>query len=126
MVLRRVRKTSAGQLELTFAQDGRTVTRAHDAVVLAIPFTTLRAVELDPSLSLPSWKRRAIAELGYGTNAKVMLDFTGRPWAARGSSGASYSDLPNHQATWETNPGMPPPCSWTVRPNRFRTANPQA
>ena len=32
---------------------------------------------------------------------------TARPvWAETGGNGASYSDLPNHQATWETNPSL--------------------
>ena len=39
-------------------------------------------------------------------NAKLMLGFDGRPWAAHGGSGSSYSDLENHQTTWETNPTM--------------------
>jgi monoamine oxidase len=58
---------------------------------------------LDASLGLPPEKVNAIDLLGYGTNAKMMVGFSSRPWAALGSNGASYSDLPNHQATWETN-----------------------
>jgi monoamine oxidase len=34
----------------------------------------------------------------------MMVGFDGRPWLAQGSNGASYSDLPHHQTTWETNP----------------------
>ena len=73
-------------------------------MVLAIPFSTLRLVTIDDSLGLPAWKTHAIHELGYGTNAKTMIAFDGRPWAAAGSIGVSYSDLGNHQQTWETNP----------------------
>lgn len=102
----RIRKTSLNQLELTFQQGSGspTISEVFDAVVLALPFTTLRQVELDPSLELPPWKIRAIQELGYGTNAKQMIGFSSRPWAALNSNGSSYSDLPHHQATWETNP----------------------
>ncbi|MGH7929570.1 MAG: flavin monoamine oxidase family protein [Candidatus Binatia bacterium] len=75
-----------------------------DAVVLGIPFTTLRDVELDGSLNLPPWKRDAIDLLGYGTNAKMMVGFDGRPWVDLGSSDESYSDLGHHQLTWESNP----------------------
>jgi monoamine oxidase len=96
----RVAKTAAGRIELTFA--GRSP-RSHDAVVLAIPFTVLRSVDLHSSLSLPAWKLAAIQQLGYGTNAKMMIQFNGQPWRAAGSNGASYSDQPNVQATWETN-----------------------
>jgi monoamine oxidase len=99
-----VRRTAAGEVELTFDAPGGVMTRAHDAVVLALPFSTLRNVDLDDSLELPPGKRAAIDQLGYGTNAKMMVGFTSRPWIDQGSNGASYSDLTNHQATWETNP----------------------
>jgi monoamine oxidase len=104
MALRRVARTAVGAIELTFEQDGRSFRKAHDAAVLAIPFAVLREVELDSGLSLPESKLRAIRELGYGTNAKMKVGFTARPWQQVGSNGASYSDLKNHQATWETNP----------------------
>ncbi|MBI5513686.1 MAG: FAD-dependent oxidoreductase [Deltaproteobacteria bacterium] len=99
----RARKTSSGRVELTFQRGSRTVVRTHDAVVLTLPFSTLRLVDLDPSLGLPPWKTRVIQEFLQGTNAKQMVGFSSRPWAAQGSNGASYSDLENHQATWETN-----------------------
>ena len=104
MELRRVARTAPGAIELTFQHDGLTIHKTHDAVVLAIPFTVLREVELHSSLSLPESKLRVIRELGYGTNAKMKVGFTGRPWREINSNGASYSDLENHQATWETNP----------------------
>jgi monoamine oxidase len=104
MRLVRVRKTSAGRIELTFKNGSKTVVKTHDAVVLATPFTALRDVDLDTSLELPPEKTFAIQQLGYGTNAKMMVGFSSRPWYDLGSNGASYSDLPHHQATWETNP----------------------
>ena len=104
MNLLRVRRSSSGRVELTFKKGNTTVTRLHDRVVLAIPFTVLRQVELSSSLNLPAEKILAINQLGYGTNAKTMVGFSSRPWVSRGSNGASYSDLVNHQATWETNP----------------------
>jgi monoamine oxidase len=100
----RARKTAAGRVELTLQTGSKTVTATHDAVVLSLPFSTLRDAELDASLALPDWKLFAIRELRYGTNAKMMVGFGGRPWAALGSNGSSYSDLQNHQTTWETNP----------------------
>jgi len=104
MRLEAVRKTSAGRIELTFRSGTRSVTRTHDRVVLAIPFSVLRNVSLDASLQLPAWKKLAIDTLGYGDNAKMMLGFDGPVWGEVGCDGASYSDLPNHQATWETTP----------------------
>jgi monoamine oxidase len=102
--LLRVARRSDGRIELTFDTAAGPQVRTHDAVVLTIPFSVLRTVDLDPSLALPATKRHAIDTLGYGTNAKMMVGFTSRPWVAQGSSGASYSDLLHHQTTWETNP----------------------
>jgi monoamine oxidase len=102
----RIRRLSDGRIELTFQQGSRAVTFTHDVAVLAIPFTTLRDVDLDTSLGLPPAQRAAIQGLGYGTNAKLMIGFSSRPWRTLGGNGTSYSDLPNHRITWETNPTL--------------------
>jgi monoamine oxidase len=106
MRLVRVFKTAAGKIDLSFQQGASTRQATFDAVVLALPFTILRDVDLDASLGLPSWKSDAIDLLGYGTNAKMMVGFDSRPWVSLGSNGEAYSDLLNHQLTWETNPLM--------------------
>ncbi len=103
----KVKKTAAGKIELTFKKGNQTVVKVHDAVVITVPFTVLRGITLDASLALPAWKTQAIQEIGYGNNAKLMLGFESRIWQTLGSNGASYSDLTNHQATWETNPTAP-------------------
>jgi monoamine oxidase len=61
-----------------------------DVVILALPFTLLR--EVNVRVELPAFKRKAIRELGYGTNAKLMYGLLERPWRARGQSGTAYSD----------------------------------
>jgi monoamine oxidase len=99
----RVAKLSDGRIELTLQVGRRTERVIHDTVVITVPFSVLRGVELHSSLGVPAEKRWAIANYSYGTNAKMMIAFDGRPWAALGSNGSSYSDLANHQATWETN-----------------------
>ncbi|MEC4985665.1 MAG: FAD-dependent oxidoreductase [Oscillatoria sp. PMC 1068.18] len=95
------RKDSANKVELTFA-DG--FSDKYDLVVFAIPFSTLRQVDLDETLNLPQEKRFAIANLTYGTNSKLMVGFERRPWLEQGGNGSSYADLPHLQGTWETNP----------------------
>jgi monoamine oxidase len=95
-----VSKLPTGRVRLTFSD--RT-TADHDAVVLTIPFSVLRSVEFR-GVDLPPAKRYAINNLGYGDNAKLMVGFDKPYWRDLGSNGASYSDLLNHQATWETNP----------------------
>jgi len=103
MKLVKASKKVSGEIELTFKNGSRTISTKYDAVVFAIPFSTLCEVDLD-GLDLPLWKQLAIEELRYGTNAKMMVGFDGRPWLAQGSNGGSYSDLAHHQTTWETNP----------------------
>lgn len=98
----RVARRPDGRVELTLG-GGASVTRVHDRVILAIPFTTLREVELAASLNLPAWKLDTIDRFSLGVNTKQMVGFQGRPWAAVGSTGASYADLFKLNCTWETN-----------------------
>lgn len=100
-VLEAVSKRADGRHTLTFRRDSgvRTVIARH--VVLAMPFTLLRDVQLDVPMS-PA-KRRTIAELGYGTNAKLMIGFSSRPWRERhNSNGSVVTSLP-FQLVWETS-----------------------
>lgn len=99
----RVRDNGTG-VELTFDVGGRTVTHTHDRVILTLPFTVLRDVEL--LVDMPVEKRHAIDNLGYGNNAKTMLGFSSPYWRALGSNGTAYSDLPSHQNSWETSPSQ--------------------
>jgi len=94
------RRTSSGAIQLSF-ETGTPAT--HDIVVLAMPFSVLRHVALNSNLGIPIAQRTAINTLGYGANAKLLVGFDGRPWIAQNSSGTAYSDLAQHQLTWETN-----------------------
>jgi monoamine oxidase len=99
-----VRKLSDGRIELTFGQGASTFTAIHDAVVLTVPLTILRDVALHENLGLPPSKQFVINETVYGDSAKLLVGFNGRHWADIGQSGCTYSDLRNHQITWEVNP----------------------
>ncbi|HKP96921.1 MAG TPA: FAD-dependent oxidoreductase [Fibrobacteria bacterium] len=76
--------------KLSFQGPGGAVEKPADAVILALPFTLLRAVDL--RLELPAAKRKAIAELGYGTNSKLFLGFSSRPWRKAGYGGDFFTD----------------------------------
>ena len=105
--LLRVARRADGRVQLSFAAGSKTVDSVHDAVVLALPAPLVREVEFAPSAALPAGNRFAIDRFDYGTNSKMMIGFVGRPWYERcNSNGASYSDLANHQSTWETNPSL--------------------
>jgi len=79
-----------GGYTLTFQADGKVVDEDAEIILLAIPFSILRDVKI--SVDLPPLKTKAIRELGYGTNAKVLVGFKSRPWEKLGYSGATYSD----------------------------------
>ena len=85
---------------LTFETDGGVIDQDADMVVLAIPFTLLRDVRMD--VPLPEFKERAIADLGYGMNAKVLVGFGSRVWQQQGYSGATYSDE-SFQLAWDNS-----------------------
>jgi monoamine oxidase len=86
---------------------GQTTPVQADAVVLTVPFSVLRTLRLDDGLGLPPEKLKAIRELGYGTNDKTMVGFGARVWLdAYDGNGATYSDVPNVQVAWETNPTL--------------------
>lgn len=69
---------------------GSSAERKADAVVLALPFTLLRKVDI--RADLPPAKRKAIAELGYGTNSKLFLGYAARPWRKAGYGGTFFTD----------------------------------
>jgi monoamine oxidase len=76
-----------------------------DRVVFALPFSVLREVDLS-DLDLPEDKLRMIAELGYGTNAKLMGAFESRVWRTdHDASGSVTSDAPFQQC-WDTSIGQ--------------------
>jgi len=100
-LLEAIRLDSDGGYRCSFRRGGSSVVVRSDRVILALPFTLLRDVRLD--VDLPPAKRRAINELGYGTNAKLMTGFAERPWrGAHQSNGSVLTDLP-FQLCWEAS-----------------------
>jgi monoamine oxidase len=93
-----------GRYELAF-DNGHTVVAAH--VVFALPFTKLREIDLSQA-ALPAEKLDVIENLGYGTNAKLMLGFSSRPWteAPSNASGSSFTDVGELQSTWDSTRGQ--------------------
>lgn len=97
-----------GSYTLTFGRDSGSFTTKADHVVLALPFSVLRNVKLD--VDLPEEKLRAIQELGYGTNSKLMCGFGSRPWRddPNLANGSFATDLAI-QYGWETSRLQPGP-----------------
>jgi monoamine oxidase len=91
--------------ELRFeSEEGEGAVVYAEHVVLAIPFSTLRHVELDVELS--DDKRTIIDELGYGTNAKVMGAFSSRVWRDEHDASGSVTSDAAFQQTWDSSIGQ--------------------
>jgi monoamine oxidase len=97
-------RDEAGAFVMTFQNGEQSRVVEADVVVMTLPFSMLRTIKLDPSLQLSDVKLRAINELQYGNNAKLMVGFPSRVWRDGGDAfgGSSYSDT-GYQATWETS-----------------------
>ncbi|MCW6049888.1 FAD-dependent oxidoreductase [Lyngbya sp. CCAP 1446/10] len=79
--------------------------RTYERVLLTLPFSTLRDVKIN--VPLPQPKRRAIEQLGYGTNSKLVTGYRSRIWREVYQSTASvYTDL-GFQNSWEATPFAP-------------------
>jgi monoamine oxidase len=55
----------------------------YDHVILTLPFSTLRQVDCQQA-GFDMLKQKAIAQLGYGTNSKLFLEFDTRYWRQPG------------------------------------------
>ncbi len=94
---------------VSFATAGGPVDVVADHVVYSLPFTKLREVDLDAA-KLSTAKHAVIDSLGYGTNAKLMMQFSERHWeTAHQASGSLITDIGELQATWATSRGQPGP-----------------
>jgi monoamine oxidase len=75
--------------------------QVYERVILALPFSVLRQIQLD--VKLPPVKQQAIQKLGYGHNTKVITGYRDRLWRNKyGSNGQVFGDLDILQETWES------------------------
>ncbi len=80
-----------------------------DSVILTLPFSTLRNVDYSKA-GFDALKKTAIQDLGYGVNAKIMLQFEHRLWNQNGpwglSNGNSFADT-GYQNGWDQTRAQP-------------------
>jgi monoamine oxidase len=100
-----VRARGHGRYTCTFSAGPRTHELNADHVVLALPFTKLREVELS-GIELPPRQLRAIREEPLGANAKIQMQFASRVWNADHWTGNMYTDG-IVQGGWETTVDQP-------------------
>lgn len=98
-------KNNSGKYLLTFEKpNGSTVTTEANFVALTMPFTLLR--EVDIKFQLPAWKKNAIDNLGYGTNAKLLFGVNQRVWNTQGYRGGCFTDE-SFQLGWDNSELQP-------------------
>jgi monoamine oxidase len=71
-----------------------------DIVVLALPFSTLRSVDLSKA-GLSASKREVINTMGMGTNAKIHVELSHKTWPALGYNGVTYTEWQRFCTSWD-------------------------
>jgi monoamine oxidase len=98
-----VAKNPDGTYTLGLKQGNSKFVQAADRVILALPFSVLRKLDYHAA-GFNNVKVTAIQQLGYGTNAKLHLQFDERLWNQNGpwgiSTGTSLADT-GYQNTWD-------------------------
>lgn len=88
-----------GRFDVTVGRGAGSLTDRYDRVILALPFSNLRDVDLSRAGFRPR-KLRAIRELPMGASTKLQLQFHDRLWRAAGNNGEVRTDGSFH-GTWE-------------------------
>ncbi len=85
-----IRQKNNNSYDIIFTADRTTKTINCDILLLAIPFTLLKNVSVQPPW--PDWKQHTISNLGYGNNSKLMMGFQKRYWRELGYQGYFFTD----------------------------------
>jgi monoamine oxidase len=98
-VVRVTRESSAGQspgrlpalrFRVEYRANARVESLTASRIIFAIPFTTLRDIEIRPRLSKP--KEHAIAQLSYYSGTRFLLQSRSRFWRSADLSGSARTD----------------------------------
>jgi len=103
----RIERGDGGSLRVVCKEAGGLQTLSADRLVIAVPFSVLRNIEIVPPFAGP--KDRAIRELLYASSSKVFLQTRTRFWAREGLSGFAYTDLLDYMQVWELGHVQPGP-----------------
>jgi monoamine oxidase len=95
-----LRENGDGSQTLTFEVGGVTTDVVADHVVLALPFSTLREVDLSRA-GFSAEKRRVIDTLGMGFNAKIHVEVGEKTWVRSGFNGVAYTDWHGFDVCWD-------------------------
>jgi len=94
-----------GRYRVVILRDGAEREDIADRVILALPFTLLRLVDLR-NAEFGSRKMHSINELGMGRNTKLQLQFAERFWL-QGAGNGEYRLRGSFQTTWDVTRAQP-------------------
>jgi monoamine oxidase len=89
-VTRLAGKAAAARFRIDYQAGGRVESVTAGRVIFAVPFTTLRDIEVRPRLSRQ--KEHVIAQLSYYPTARFLLQSKHRFWRSAGLSGSARTD----------------------------------
>lgn len=95
-----LRENADRTITLSFSAGAQTTDVLADHVVLALPFSKLREVDLSKS-GLSATKQTVISTFGMGSNAKIHVELGRKTWPALGFSGAAYSEWDRFCCAWD-------------------------
>lgn len=95
-----LRQNSDNTYTCTFNNAGSTVSIPADHVVLALPFSKLRSVDLSGA-NLSALKLTAIQQQGMGQNAKLVTQQSKKTWPQLGYNGISNTGPLGYQTSWD-------------------------
>jgi monoamine oxidase len=101
--LRAIHRSAGGSYRLSF--EGRSASVPADIVILTLPFTTLREVDLSRA-GFSAHKLAAIRNLAMGSDSKILLQYDRRPYAMHDWSAVMTSAAPDFD-TWESSATEP-------------------
>lgn len=96
---------SSYRLHFSTGADSKPVSQFADVVILTLPFSMLRKVDI--KIELPDIKRRAIDDIPMGNCTKLMMGLRSRPWREQGFGGNVFGDAP-FQLAWDNSRGQAP------------------
>ena len=99
--LESIKTRSDGTYQVSLRSGIHSSQKIYERVLLALPFSTLRHVSLN--VDLPAVKKKAIAQLGYGNNAKLITAYNERIWRTRYHSAGFVSTDQSFQNIWEAS-----------------------
>jgi len=108
-ILEAINYLSDGRYRVALRSGNTSFDRTYERILLTLPLTLLRQVELN--VDLPPLKKLSIDTASYGTHSKLTTTYAEKIWRTRYNSTANvYSDL-GFQNTWESSesryhPGM--------------------